>query len=144
MTGQLSCPADRSPPVRPSGGLLRTGLRRRALLVGPAVRLSLSGPLSARVAECVCVDEPYSAMTMLLDDPQDWLLCIIDALAFAGPTSAEGFLRLLRFEQPPVPLILANAAAESGPGLFADSAVGDPSDAESIAAVLACADRRLC
>ena len=94
------------PPVAPCA---RPVLRRRALCVGESAASWVRAPLAATVEDCAIFADPYSAMTVLTDDPTDWLLCVIDADVFLNARGAHDFLRILRFEAPHVPVILANA-----------------------------------
>lgn len=107
-------------------------LRTRALCIGPGLAAALAGPLAPDVRDCVACGDPYTGMIALIDDPTDWRVCILDAALFGAPEAACDFLRLLRFDAPPVPLAVLNAP--EGAAALADLALG-PLDEGGLAAI---------
>ncbi len=60
----------------------------------------------------IVADDPYSALVMLLDDPTEWQVLVLDAGVFTCHRTAREFLRILEHEGLSLPVLVMNAPEE--------------------------------
>ncbi len=100
----------------------RRGLQH-AMLVGfdAVTRAKVSEVLRSVPLIPHAMDEPYSAMQTLTDDPGSWMTCILDAEAFSDELPLDRYLRILRHQGHLFGIILGNAPADLRLDGLADS-----------------------
>lgn len=87
----------------------RSRRSRQGIVVGAPSSAAQAVP---DVSGWVSAEDPYTALVMVMDDPTDWQVMVLDAEAFASMRTTQEFLRILEHEELTLPVIVVNAPEE--------------------------------